>query len=255
VKGRLRSLDTLLRYLSYRVCRKEVYRCKLLTVWTLRRLTKDVRRAQPSQNTLEHDSLDLLDTQELTSKIGDLKTLLDLYERILVEEYSPEHAKMKTPSDLLGGFAETQWQAPEAETQDGDRELRGEDAPVCDFCGCDIFQSYFVCRRESCGSPQFYNGKVDVCVGCYVEGRSCNCKVMEPIQQRNFEKLLDIRDKAVEALEKRGETWRENAGERWIKRIEHPRLFKAALKLNADREALKQKFLGSVSASMNFTMQ
>lgn len=39
-----------------------------------------------------------------------------------------------------------------------------------------------------------------LCPACYVDGRSCPCKVMEPVQTGSFQELLNLENKAVELL-------------------------------------------------------
>jgi hypothetical protein len=83
------------------------------------------------------------------------------------------------------------------------------DCITCDFCSSDVFQSFFECRN--CGShhgspthgPQSEVGLGDgliICPSCYVEGRSCKCEVMTPVQCRPFDVLLRLRRRAMTAL-------------------------------------------------------
>jgi hypothetical protein len=104
----------------------------------------------------------------------EVKELLSLYDAVLVEEYEPGHAEMvsRPPSSPLS---------------------IGDTFISCDFCGCDIFQSYFECGSSS--------DRCFVCPGCYVEGRSCRKHgKMRPVQCRDFEQFLKVRKNAVKAL-------------------------------------------------------
>lgn len=73
---------------------------------------------------------------------------------------------------------------------------------ACDFCGADIFQSFFECR--ACAgltgqSTQPGDGTL-ICPACYVEGRSCECDSMEPVQCRPLDVLIAARNRATEVL-------------------------------------------------------
>ena len=74
----------------------------------------------------------------------------------------------------------------------------------CDFCGADIFQSFFECkdcipgtRIPENSSPE---GGLVLCPSCFVEGRTCRCNVMKPMQYRPFEELLRGRNEAVKVI-------------------------------------------------------
>lgn len=113
---------------------------------------------------------------ELDSLAKDLAELLNLYDLILAEEKPGLGMKR---SQQLDSF------------NDGSRI-------VCDFCECDIFQSFFECRRCAGGSFR----SLIVCPGCYSEGRSCRCETMEPMQRRNFLTLMDTRKEAADVLQR-----------------------------------------------------
>ena len=74
----------------------------------------------------------------------------------------------------------------------------------CDFCGADIFQSFFICG-SSCTPPASEGGEGDnimVCPMCYVEGRSCPCDRMQPAQVpiRPLTDLITQRNAAAKTL-------------------------------------------------------
>lgn len=92
--------------------------------------------------------------------------LLSFLNEILIEEWSPDHQKLKhLPADSA-------------------HELHS-----CDFCGADIFQSFFACSKCS---DSDYGSEFICCSGCYVEGRSCICgpASMEPYQRWRFDDLV-----------------------------------------------------------------
>lgn len=70
---------------------------------------------------------------------------------------------------------------------------------VCDFCGADIFLSFFQC--DSCSSRDGSGGPVCLCPTCVVEGRMCKCRSMEPVQSGSFRDLLRNRNNAMLKLQ------------------------------------------------------
>lgn len=103
----------------------------------------------------------------------------------------------------------------------------------CDFCGADIFQSYFECKR--CGgaepvSPSHRGDAVPattsaaegliICPGCYVEGRSCACKSMDPAQRRPFEELFEERNQVSRMLAPLVTKWYQRRPDMCVKYVE-----------------------------------
>ncbi|KAF9642261.1 hypothetical protein BDM02DRAFT_3273532 [Thelephora ganbajun] len=102
----------------------------------------------------------------------DLNTLVRLFDEILQEDYCSNHGLL--------------------DSVDLQRPL------TCSFCGSCLFLSCFFCR--GCSQP----GGVPVllCAGCYIEGRSCRCDVMNPIRLGDFSDALRDRNNAVNSLSK-----------------------------------------------------
>jgi hypothetical protein len=138
----------------------------------------------------------------------DMKQLLQLFDDILVEEYSPDHQKIVCSSS-------SQPHAPSPTpsnssvmtlVQVGDVSRDLDCHVVCDFCGADIFQSFFECghcverNTSECNGVDERSGSCVVCAACYVEGRSCQCKNMDAMQLQPFDNLLELRHKAFHAL-------------------------------------------------------
>jgi len=73
-----------------------------------------------------------------------------------------------------------------------------EEEISCDFCGGDIFASYFDCNICSNDSGDAFV----ICPNCYVEGRSCHCTMMEPKQYRDFQQLTHVRRDALNVMGK-----------------------------------------------------
>ncbi|KAL1674461.1 hypothetical protein EV122DRAFT_269454 [Schizophyllum commune] len=162
-----------------RVCRRETYKVKSLVHHFL------LRTAQLLEDQLETDKADETVVRRLFS-------LIELYDHILVDEHTESHATMTHLTTSLNGDA-----GPSTS------RTTAIDFPVlvCDFCGADIFQSYFRC--STCARPPSEAETLEdvcICAGCYVEGRTCLCENMEPMQYRQFTTLLDLRKRARSVL-------------------------------------------------------
>lgn len=186
-----------------RVCRSETYRVKSTTYYTLLGLTRELndlldrrkslkssstsgslsRSTTPTTSrslTLEahHEPLSASDAERSVEVISELSETLSLYDAIISDEYSP------LPSRI---------------------DLTAHEQTTCDFCGADVFQSFFECRKCTAGeSGSSDHASYVVCAGCYVEGRSCKCLIMEPMQCRPFDDLLNVRRQTVKALQAGG---------------------------------------------------
>ncbi|KAJ6502419.1 hypothetical protein C8R45DRAFT_619402 [Mycena sanguinolenta] len=178
----LDGLSLALRYelpLYRRVCRSEVYRVKATIYHTLLQKTEAVSNLLCAQPDSPKAGADPSQT-DMPAHLDTLRRALLLFDSILVEEYSPEYSQMR------------QLAKPEGK----DEEI---EQLTCDFCGGDIFLSFFECRSCVNGSRQAQPGAgFSVCPGCYVEGRTCACEVMSPMQCRFAEKLFQSRARAVD---------------------------------------------------------
>jgi hypothetical protein len=119
----------------------------------------------------------------------DLLHLVGIFDDILIEEYSKDHDA--TPR-------------LDFSTQDGHI--------TCDFCGADIFHSFFECQDctlsdtlpdgDTITDHKLPSGDgLVICPPCFVEGRSCGCQRMFPAQRRPFTDLLWDRAKATKMLQ------------------------------------------------------
>lgn len=119
-----------------------------------------------------------------------LAEVLRLYDHILIEEYSPygdsvDIDKPRSKDEEEGSPLQT--------------SILVEDFHMCDFCGADIFQSYFQCSQSR--GPE---ASTIICSGCYAEGRTCACEDMVPKQRQQSSILLSARWEALEALKNTG---------------------------------------------------
>jgi hypothetical protein len=178
-----------------RVCRSETYRVKSTIYYTLLGLTREVNelfnRGKPPKSSSTSGLVSRSATpatpgslssfnreRSVEELIKELSETLSLYDTIISDEYSP------LPSRI---------------------DLTAHERTTCDFCGADVFQSFFECRKCTAGQSGLSDhGSYVVCAGCYVEGRSCKCLIMEPMQCRPFDDLLSVRRRTVEALQAGG---------------------------------------------------
>lgn len=154
-----------------RVCRQEIYKVKSNIFHALQHFTKLTEDLPERHSTASTD----------------LKQLVYLFDEILAGEFSVSRDSMPHVSQS---------------------EMSHTDNLHCDFCGADIFQSFFECdsclpassSAVSAGVLPVGDGLV-LCPLCYVEGRTCQCGEMQPVQCRPFSELLGIRDRAVRAIQ------------------------------------------------------
>lgn len=119
---------------------------------------------------------DSLTTSSTTTEANRVFELLTLFDHILTAECPPA----STPIAML---------------------QTSTDDITCDFCGADIFQSFFECRHCTLsGEPSLCGNGLALCPACFSDGRHCLCPMMGPMQVRNFGSLLDERRKAVSTL-------------------------------------------------------
>jgi hypothetical protein len=146
----------------------------------------------------------------------ELFTLLELFDSIIQEEYVPNHDKLPTVLSEAPQVAEMfRSRAPSRRKPKLSSQVLCEE-PVscnfsCDFCGCDIFQSFFECSR--CALPgeehvetfsSTLGDGLTICPSCYVEGRTCACGSMLAAQCRPFNTLYQARNDAVRVLRRFG---------------------------------------------------
>ena len=118
-----------------------------------------------------------------------LVPLVSWFDNLLDEEYTREHGRMKSV------MTEAMCAAGEPSNL------------ACDFCGADIFQSFFectYCADDDDGVDLTPGDGLLLCPGCYVEGRNCSCGGMQPLQVRPFDVLIADRNRAADALRKAG---------------------------------------------------
>jgi hypothetical protein len=119
---------------------------------------------------------DILHTQRKGNEsehVSRLTDFLPLYKQMLVESYDPH------------------WETYETRTLDGES---------CDCCGADIWQSAMICTSCSPGAADKAETPHFICGSCYIDGRSCACETMQPVQARPFDELISLANNAVKLL-------------------------------------------------------
>ena len=193
-----------------RVCRPEQYRIKTIIYRSLLHFMSEVERTrQPPPD---------IDQSPSRGPNANLYALLELFDFVLQQEFTKDYAFLPhvtsgiesdpnpkrppvfrvrpTPSFLR----DPRRQATIA--QDDTDDEPGYNL-TCDFCGSDIFQSFFECHQCSpfgSASGQSVGDGLIICPACYVEGRTCRWGIMEACQLRPFDELLRARERAFDIL-------------------------------------------------------
>ncbi|KAI0699701.1 hypothetical protein BC835DRAFT_1267469 [Cytidiella melzeri] len=207
-----------------RVCRPEQYRVKFIVFRSL------LKRAQELRNLVEDDRprvstsrdprymSELLKVPHVERQVHDLETLIELFDAIIHEEWTPNHHKLPTilsAARQIGGMFQSRSPSKRKPTPSS-HALQVEATEcnfACDFCGSDIFQSFFECRECSVPSNETAEPDIDagastprigsgliICPSCYVEGRTCKCALMNAAQCGPFQVLFNARNDATDAL-------------------------------------------------------
>ncbi|PVG01994.1 hypothetical protein CPB86DRAFT_780884 [Serendipita vermifera] len=196
-----------------RVCRPEVYRVRALIHAAVVQTTAKFKELSKGVDSKSQQS-DLLMT---------LKKLLPLYLQ-MVEESSVS-SQVQIASHPL-------------------------DSEVCGFCGSDIWQSALMC--ENCTLDD--NGRnVLICPPCYLDGRSCLCKRMRPVQSSSQEQLLEVANNTLRLLRQHTNTTQEFPLEFTDKNLQEMELnafFRKAIFLSSFRSILGEYILKTRKCNM-----
>ena len=114
--------------------------------------------------------------------------LLELFREIILDEYHPDAEFL---DHVVHDFNHNVY------------DTEGYPTFSCDFCGSDIFISFFCCKccSLSAESSSGVSDGLHICPGCYAEGRSCRCeRLMNPVQCWPLEILYADYNRAVQAL-------------------------------------------------------
>ncbi|THH13931.1 hypothetical protein EW146_g6333 [Bondarzewia mesenterica] len=147
-----------------RVCRPETYRIKSTIHHALLHYTDQLEQrlndlAQAAD--IEEGAIGIFPLCA-TDYAAETHFLLQLFDEILIDAYSPEHASFEHVS-----FFECRDCVPESDFDD---------------------------------DPVSVGDGLHICPGCYAEGRTCRCECMLPVQCCPFNALLEDRNRAAKAL-------------------------------------------------------
>jgi len=149
-----------------RVCRPEIYRVKRMIYDTLVQRTNSLNALVNDTPESTFDSVN-----PLCKEVDRLTSLLD---DVLEQEYSSDHRRLQQVTNSF--------------SPDGH-------GYTCDFCGADIFLSSFQCG--SCSPTDGSKEPICLCPTCVVEGRTCKCGRMDPVQSGSVRELLRTRNIAT----------------------------------------------------------
>ncbi len=223
---------------SSRVCRSELYRVKYILYRSLLQFTAQLKAGPPSQYIDQATSADSSSTETafgpreyVKTTAHRLHTLIAVFDFVLLGEYHSKHADLPTILSDRTGLPRSNHDNPRDHSSRRQPRLSAKARDIqtdisrwqpsacnlsCDFCGADIFQSFFECqylcasrydhhdgnegdRITFSGDPFLGNG-VLLCPTCYVEGRTCTCGKMKAVQCRPFDTLVLARNEAVEVV-------------------------------------------------------
>lgn len=188
------------------MCRPEVYRVKAAIYHSLLRIAdglEDTAKAHLQGSGGTTSTVDIFPStpaSESTAtheRLEALRKCLDLFDAILVEESPPG---LYHPASTISQATSPRPIKPvQLTTLSGERG--NVEHMTCDFCGADIFQSFFECRAcVAAQQPTTSGDGFIVCPGCYSEGRSCLCENMEAVQCRPFNQLMKDRERVAMLL-------------------------------------------------------
>ncbi|MCJ1283926.1 hypothetical protein MMC26_003257 [Xylographa opegraphella] len=137
------------------VCRDEQYKNKAIVLFSLQRYSNILRYVELQKRAVsdEQQLLDLTYSSKIRQLKKDFKRLFILYTQILLSE-------MPLPGVPLDKRVQY---------------LPYESNITCSYCRCNIFNRFLTC--PTCVEP-LANGEedsYDICMECYVMGRSCRC--------------------------------------------------------------------------------
>ncbi|KZT68126.1 hypothetical protein DAEQUDRAFT_738881 [Daedalea quercina L-15889] len=218
----LKGLTTALLYelpIYRRVCRPEIYRVKSVLYHSLRYYADELAAEQEAG------------TKQVRRRIGDAATLnllVPLFDAVLREEYGELTSSANDDCTSRGVSVRSNSARPTPSSLLNDRAANDKDQLSCDFCGADIFQSYFKCDEccpTSVASSQYQGGPLSGYRRQFAESHSY-------ARRHCFMHLLDMGVHSSEAfLSIKGTSWK--GGSEW-----HQQHLKAKLEFANVKPAL-----------------
>lgn len=137
------------------VCRDEQYKNKAIVLFTLEKYSKILDMIDERSHTAVDlgDSLDSAYAPKIRQLRKDFKRLFSLYNQILLSEILPP----MPPSEKRPTF------------------LPYESFVTCSYCRCNIFNRFLTCTTCIISLEDGEEDTYDICMDCFVMGRSCKC--------------------------------------------------------------------------------
>ncbi|KAI0093671.1 hypothetical protein BDY19DRAFT_918246 [Irpex rosettiformis] len=202
-----------------RVCRPEQYRVKYIIYRSMVQRQQELRElvdADDRRKVKQDDTSQMLVISEVKELVKDVASLVQLFDTILSEEFIPhETPTIFTHFQQINEILRPRHSSkrkPKPSSQ-ATRVAATSCNFACDFCGSDIFQSFFECEKcmiypsKDAEGPHTIGDGLILCCSCYVEGRTCACGSMKLAQCRPFSLLLQPRNDAAEVLRRFGEDY------------------------------------------------
>ena len=159
-----------------RLCVPEEYGVRKMVYTTMKSHASRINEFLPHSSPEPADSR----LNSIPRVADELRKLIRLFDDVLLEAYSDDHDSLFLPNHT-------------------------GDNPTCHYCGASLFLSYFICAGVcfdlETDAPHL-DTSIKVCGGCYVEGRFCACKDMNPKRLHSFSDMLRERNEATGALSK-----------------------------------------------------
>ncbi|KAI9835565.1 MAG: hypothetical protein M1819_002016 [Sarea resinae] len=163
------------------VCRDEQYKNKAIIYWTLKKYSSLLESIQQQfLNAPDDETANRLARNPKIRQLGkDFKRLYDFYTSILLSEmFSP------------------------AEPRERNIEYLPYDSFVtCSYCRCNIFNRFLTCK--TCIIPLEHDEEdtYDICMDCFVMGRSCGCiSKLKWVEQFKWEQLTEHHERFRQQL-------------------------------------------------------
>ncbi|KHJ33015.1 putative at hook domain-containing protein [Erysiphe necator] len=147
---------------NYRmVCREEQYKCKAIVYYTLQKYYQILLHNKINKNIWQHGR-----TKQL---LDEFRRLFYLYQEMLL-------------SEMLSEFSE----------EKKIEMLPFDSGVTCSYCRCNIFNRFLTCKACSSDDLGVAGDTFDICMDCYVMGRSCVCiSNLSWVEQWDWKTLID----------------------------------------------------------------
>jgi JmjC domain-containing hydroxylase/monoamine-oxidase A repressor R1-like protein len=132
------------------VCRDEQYKNKAMVYYTLMKYSGLLKKAHQLANRSQQEEYTIMNAKKIRQLQKDFKILFDLFKEILLSE-------MFTP-----------------QTKEQCEYMQFDSNVICSYCRGNIFNRFLTCK--SCVGQFGGEDPYDICMDCFVMGRSCRCQ-------------------------------------------------------------------------------